>query len=200
MSIIYEVGQALYLNITNRCSNNCRFCVRKLKAGLVAGTDLWLEQEPTVDQVLEAIAAAPVHKYSEFVFCGYGEPMMRTFDVINLGKELKQRYSLPVRINTNGQANLICGRDITPLLAGRADAVSISLNAKNAKEYQLTCASEYGEAAFAALLDFAEKCTNYVPSVTFSVVNVMKQADIEACRQIARQAGVSFKIRNYVNS
>lgn len=200
MTIVYAVGQSLYLNITNRCSNRCWFCVRNKKDGLVDGSNLWLKQEPTVEQVLRSVSAATVKCYSEFVFCGYGEPMMRAYDVIELSRELKRRYLLPVRINTNGQGNLICGRDITPLMAEVIDAVSISLNAKNAGEYQRQCASEYGEAAFSALLDFAKRCTRYVPSVTFSVVDIMEQSDIAACREIARQTGVGFKIRHYVGS
>lgn len=197
MTILYEVGTSLYINITNRCTNQCRFCVRNIKDGLVADTNLWLAQEPTVDEVLAAIHDASVANYSELVFCGYGEPMMRADDVIQLCRYLKRFYSVPVRINTNGQANLICGRDITPQLAGVVDSVSISLNAKNAREYQALCLSQYGEDAFAALLDFAAQCRKHVPNVALSVVDLMAKDDIFACREIARKIGVHFKIRHY---
>ena len=43
---VYEFGDSLYLNITNRCPNNCEFCIRNIKDG-VSGNDLWLLKEPT---------------------------------------------------------------------------------------------------------------------------------------------------------
>lgn len=197
MTIIYEVGTSLYLNITNRCTNHCLFCIRNSQDGVGSDINLWLDREPTVAEILTAIHSVDVTGYSEFVFCGYGEPMVRAYDVIELSRILKRLYPTPIRINTNGQANLICGKDITAQLAGLVDAVSISLNAKNAQEYQLLCLSQYGEAAFPALLDFAAKCSTYIPSVTLSVVDLMEKADIEACREIARQIDVGFKIRHY---
>jgi TatD family-associated radical SAM protein len=197
MTITYELGNALYINITNRCSNRCSFCVRNNPRGVAEGIHLWLEREPAVEEVLADVRKHGVHKYKEFVFCGYGEPMMRARDVIEIGKRLKAEFGKPVRINTNGQANLICGQDITPQLAGVADAVSISMNARNSKEYQRLCLSDYGEEAYAAMLDFAVKCKRHVPEVVLSVVDVMAPEDIEACRTIARQLGIAFRVRQF---
>ncbi|MCE5287035.1 MAG: TatD family nuclease-associated radical SAM protein [Pelosinus sp.] len=197
MMITYEVGQALYLNITNRCSNDCTFCVRNNPDGM-QGLDLWLEREPTVEEVLADIARREVSSYKELVFCGFGEPLSRFSEILEISRQVKKLYSLPIRINTNGQGSLIAGRDITPDFEGLIDAVSISLNAKNQAEYQAVCLSQYGEAAFAGLLDFAAKARKYIPKVILSVVDIMPAEDIEACREIAKKIGVQFRVRKFV--
>jgi len=197
MMISYEVADSLYLNITNRCSNDCSFCVRNNPDGM-QGMDLWLDREPTVDEVLADIATRDIDNYKELVFCGFGEPLSRFADLIEIGKKVKQLYSIPIRINTNGQSNLMAGRDITCELKDVVDAVLISLNAKNQTEYQALCKSIYGESAFVAVLDFAARCRLYIPTVVLSVVDVMPQEDIVACKEIARQIGVELKVRSLV--
>lgn len=198
MIITYELGQSLYINITNRCSNCCTFCIRDKADGVGDGIDLWLEREPTVAEIVADIEQRDVSRYKELVFCGYGEPLMRAVEVIEIGKILKNKFAAtPIRINTNGQANLIYGKDITPQLQGLVDYISISLNAKNGQAYQALCQSEYGEKAFAAILDFAVKCKQYIPKVVLTVVDVLPAEDIEACREIARRIGVDFRVRHY---
>jgi len=198
VTVAYELGNALYLNITNRCSNSCSFCVRNDVQGIGDGINLWLTREPTVDEVVAEVEKRGIAKYTEIVFCGYGEPMLRAYDVIAICKKIKAMHNIPIRINTNGQANMICGEDITPQLAGWVDAVAISLNAKDGPSYQAMCQSDYGEAAFEGLLDFAVKCKRYVPQVTLSVVAVISEEDIKACREIARRIGVDFRVRGMI--
>jgi len=198
MTITYEVGNSLYINITNRCSNSCHFCIRNISDGVGSATSLWLEQEPTIKEVIEDIQRWDVASYKEFVFCGYGEPMMRAYDIIEICKELKAIYSIPIRINTNGQASLICGKDITPLLEGLVDAVSISMNARDKQAYQTICRSKYGDKAFAAMLDFAEKCKKHISKVTLTVVNVISAEDIQYCEEIAQRIGADFRVRYYL--
>lgn len=197
MTITYEWGDSLYINITNRCTNNCTFCVRNNQEGISRGMNLWLEREPTVSEVLADIQVRDIYKYREFVFCGYGEPMLRTYDIIEICRYLKSAYNMPIRINTNGHANLICGQDVTSQLAGLVDAVSISMNAKNSKEYQELCQSDYGEKAYEAMLAFAAKCKKYIPQVVLSVVDVMPDDNIQSCREIANRIGVDFRVRHY---
>ncbi|MFZ3130122.1 MAG: TatD family nuclease-associated radical SAM protein [Desulfosporosinus sp.] len=197
MTITYAIENSLYLNITNRCSNNCTFCVRNNSEGVVDRLNLWLEREPTVDEVLEDISKLEISNYKELVFCGYGEPMMRTFDLIEICKKLKDYYNIPLRINTNGQANLLNGYDITPLLEGLADTISISLNAKNKQEYQALCLSDFGETAFEGILDFAVKCKKHIPNVVLSVVDLISEEDIQACKLIAEGIGVDFRVRHF---
>lgn len=140
--IAYKLGDALYLNITNRCTNHCGFCIRD-KAPGVKGYHLWIEEEPSTREILEAIGDPT--PYSEVVFCGYGEPLMRLQTVLDVAKHLKKEYpQVQIRVNTNGQANLIYKEDVTPQFEGLVDAISISINAENAEVYQQICSSEFG--------------------------------------------------------
>lgn len=199
MTITYELGNSLYVNVTNRCSNACEFCVRTKHDGVNGKDNLWLDREPTVEEIKEDFGKRDIDKYDAVVFCGYGEPMMRADDVIEIAKWLKENNpSVRIRINTNGQANLIHKRDITPELGGVVDTVSISLNAENAQKYQRVCVSEFGEAAYEGLIEFARLAKEYVPEVIFSVVDVMSKEEIDACRRIAEDCGVIFRVREYI--
>jgi len=162
-------------------------------------SNLWLDREPTVDEIITAIQKRDLSKYQELVFCGYGEPMMRTPDILEICKKIKSVNKIPVRINTNGQANLIFERDITPSLEGCVDTISISMNASNKESYQAFCRSVYGDAAFDALLDFAAKCKRYVPHVVLTVVDIIPTQDIANCRAIANEIGVNFRVRQYID-
>ena len=200
MTITYELGNSLYVNITNRCSNACTFCVRNQHDNVNGKDNLWLDREPTLDEVKADFETRDLDKYDAVVFCGYGEPMMRTDIIVETSKWLKDRHpNLKIRINTNGQANLIYNRDVTPKLCGIIDCVSISLNAENAEKYQQICKSQFGTAAYPALLEFACLAKRYVPEVVLSVVDkVMSESEIEACRKIAEDCGVSFRVREYI--
>ncbi|HEX2939003.1 MAG TPA: TIGR04100 family radical SAM protein [Ruminiclostridium sp.] len=197
MTITYRLDDSLYVNMTNRCSNRCDFCIRNFGEGIGESGDLWLDREPTVEE-----ASGDIIKNAggcrELVFCGYGEPLMRFDDVVAVIKKVKPIINIPVRINTNGQADLIHGRETSRELAGLVDTVSISLNAPNAKEYEEVCHSDYGEKAYDAILKYAADCKKYVPNVVFSVVDVMDSEDIEKCRKIAEQTGVKFRVRKMI--
>lgn len=196
MNIAYEFEGALYVNLTNRCTNKCKFCIRYTPSG-VDGIDLWLLKEPTVEEIKEALVAADYKKYDEIVFCGYGEPMLRWEEVLATARFIRETSSAKIRINTNGHANRAAGKDITPMLKGLVDVISISLNAKNAKEYQEICVSDYGEDGFYEMLEFAKKAKSYVPEVVLSVVDTISDEDIEACRKIAEEIGVTYRVRAY---
>ena len=131
----------------------------------------------------------------EVVFCGYGEPLMRLRVVIDVAKHLKRHIGLPIRVNTNGQANRIYGEDVTPQLEGLIDIVSISLNAENAEKYNEICHPEYGEDAFYSILEFTRKSKNHVPKVIVSVVDV-PNIDLEKSRKLAEELDVEFRIRS----
>lgn len=197
MTICYVLENVLYINLTNRCTNRCTFCVRDKDCG-IGDVNLWLEREPTVDEIIKDVDRFNPEKYKEVVFCGYGEPTMRLDDLLKVAKHIKEKYSVRTRINTNGQANLYFEEDITPKLKGLIDCVSISLNAKNAKEYDELCLSDFGEDAFFGLIDFAKKCKNQVSEVIMSVVDVLPKEDIEECRKIAQDAGVRLRVRELI--
>ena len=198
MTITYEVGNGLYVNTTNRCSNACEFCVRATVESYYG--DLWLENEPTVDEICESILTRDLSKYTEIVFCGYGEPTERIDDILAVARRVKAVCNLPIRINTNGQGSMIAGRDITPELAGLIDVVSISLNTADAESYQAICHSRFGTAAYQGLLDFAKAAKRYVPKVVLSVVDTtIPDAEIEECRKIAEYCGVTLRVREFIS-
>ena len=206
MTITYEYEGALYVNLTNRCNCACEFCLRQGKAqgSIYTEDSLWLEREPTRQEALDSFLSRDVCAYREIVFCGYGEPTCRLDDLLWLVDQLKERFGEqlpPVRINTNGHANLIQGRDVCPELKGRIDTLSISLNAANAADYTALCHPAQGEAAYQAMLDFAKESAAYVPNVVMTIVDHGKRAEeIAACQEIAQNLGVSLRIRSFIDS
>lgn len=198
MTITYIVGNNLYVNTTNRCPNACEFCIRTKQDGYGNANSLWLDREPTKEEILEDILKRTLSDYHELVFCGYGEPFYRIDDIVWVAKNLKAIQPVTVRINTNGLADLMFGYSVSPKLEGAIDTVSISLNASNAKDYNAICHSEFGENAFEAMLTFAKTAKNYVPNVFFSVVDLIGEEEIEKCRKIAEDCEVGFTVRTEI--
>lgn len=200
MTITYRVGDSLYVNLTNRCTNNCSFCVRSVADGYYG--ELWLDHEPTVDEVVEAIIESDPTGYSEIVFCGYGEPTVRFYDMILIASRVKDLYpETKIRVNTNGHANLILGKDVTPLMRDVIDTVSISLNTASAEEYVKICAPRFGLEAYSGMLEFARLAKAHGCDVVFSVVKEsISDEDIEKCREIAADCGVKLKVRDMIRS
>lgn len=193
--ILYGYGEGIYLNITNRCPCRCEFCIRQATAALGDADSLWLAREPGVDEVIAEIVKWDLSGPGEMIFCGYGEPLVRLDEVLEICRYLRKHTQRRLRVNTNGLSDLIHRKETAPLLEGLFDAVSISLNAPNAQAYNALCHPDFGLAAFDAILRFTETVKNYVPDVTMSVVSVISEKDIEACRKIARGLGVKFRIR-----
>ncbi len=196
MNVVYEYQNNLYVNLTNRCTNKCKFCIRFTPSG-VDNIDLWLEHEPSTEEVIRALEEKNYKEYDEVIFCGYGEPMLQYEVLVEAAKYIKENSDLKIRINTNGHANRAAGKDITPLLEGIVDCISISLNAENAQKYNDICVCDYGEDGFYEMLDFAKKASKYVDEVVLSVVDVIGKDEIEACRKIAEETGVEFRVREY---
>ncbi|MCM0081494.1 YchF/TatD family DNA exonuclease [Geomonas sp. Red32] len=191
-TIAYMIRDSLYLNITNRCSNRCTFCP-KFDDFIVKGHELKLAHEPNFAEVMEAIAGHG--NFKEVVFCGYGEPLVRLDLVKEVARELKNR-GFAVRINTDGQANLVHGRNILPELAGIVDVLSVSLNAADAATYQNLCNTPFGEAGFRGICDFLKEATRYIPKVVASAVTV-PDLDVEKVRELALSLGAEFREREY---
>ena len=206
MTITYEYEGALYVNLTNKCNCACEFCLRQGRAegSIYTEDSLWLEREPTRREALDSFLSRDVCAYREIVFCGYGEPTYRLEDLLWLVDQLKERYGdrlPPVRINTNGHANLIHGRDVCPQLEGRIDTLSISLNAADAASYTALCHPAQGEAAWQAMLDFAKESTAYVPHVVMTIVDKDKTPqEIETCQKLAGSLGVKLRVRSFIDS
>jgi TatD family-associated radical SAM protein len=189
--ITYELGGKLYINITNRCTNDCSFCIRSNSKTFEY--NLWLDKEPDADQIIKEIGNA--EKYAEIVFCGFGEPMVRLPELLQVARYIK-KLGKKVRVDTNGQADLIWNRPVAPELSGLVDSISISLNAGSAEYYQKLCNSEFGEGAYESIIDFAKQCLKYIPEVTLSVVDVIPESEIEKCAAIAADIGAKFRVRN----
>lgn len=194
MTVSYTIGDSVYINITNKCPNNCTFCIRH--TGGMDDYSLWLDEDPSADEIIAAVGDP--RRYEEVVFCGFGEPLCNIDTVVRVARELKAKYpDIPLRVNTNGLANLIHGKDIVPDLAGLIDTISISLNAENAQKYVELCRPAHGEQAYYAMLDFAERCVGTIPKVVMSVVDG-QGIDLDACRRIAVSLGAEFRVRQHM--
>ncbi|HMB16844.1 MAG TPA: TatD family hydrolase [Pelovirga sp.] len=191
-TIAYQIRDSLYLNITNRCTNSCIFCA-KFNDFVVKGHELKLDHEPDIDEVMTAIGDPT--GYREIVFCGYGEPLLRLDLILTVARRLKEQ-GCRIRINTDGQANLVHGRNILPELSGLVDAISVSLNAADATTYQNLCQSRFGEQSFAAVTDFLRLAKDSIPDVTATMVTY-PGINIEACKELANKIGVEFRVREY---
>lgn len=204
MTITYEYEGALYVNLTNKCNCNCEFCLRhgRKEGSIYTEDSLWLEREPTRQEALDSFLSRDVCAYREIVFCGYGEPTYRIEDILWLVDRLKERFGgqlPPVRINTNGHANLFLGRDVAPLLQGRVDTISISLNGSTPEEYCAVTKPRQGVQAWDAMLDFARECREYVPHVVMTIVDKDKTPEeIARCRRLTEDLGVTLRIRAYI--
>ncbi len=190
---IYKIRNSLYLNITNRCTNACTFCAKR-RDFHVKGHLLELPAEPTVEEILSGIGDPT--GFDEVVFCGFGEPLLRLGEVKEIAAELKRRGAR-IRVNTDGLANLVHGRNVLPELSGLVDAVSVSLNAPDAQTYARICPNRYGAASFSALLDFLREAPKHIPSVSATAV-ALPGLDAEEVRRLAESIpGVSFRLRPF---
>ena len=195
-SILYRYGSRYYINMTNRCPCSCIFCVRDQTPTLGDADSLWLDREPTVQEVKDAPLAVDLSSSEEIVFCGYGEPTERFEDLKEIAAFIKNDLKKRVRLDTNGLGSLINGRDIVPELKGLVDSVSISLNAKDEEEYLHVTRSTFGPGSYTAVLKFIEECRATVNGVTVSVVGgYIPQESEDECARIAARMNVAFRVR-----
>lgn len=195
-TILYKVHHNLYVNLTNKCPCACTFCLRQTRDHMEDSGVLWLDHEPTTEEVITEFEKFDMSQYEEVVFCGFGEPTEALNVLLPVARYVKETFSKPVRINTNGLGNLIWNRDITPDFKGLIDTVSISLNTPNADEYHDLVRSKFGMQSFDAMLDFAKKCTAYVPHVVMTTVaTTISKEDEAQCQKICDDLGVTYRIR-----
>lgn len=192
----YIIDKSIYINLTNQCSNDCVFCVRNGEY-LNNGDGMWLQKEPTSDEIIKDLEKYDFSRYEEVVFCGYGEPTYKINEIEKIGKYLKDR-KIKIRINTNGQGNLIHKKDITPIICKYIDIISISLNEVTREKYQKICRSIYGEKAYDSIIEFAKLCVNQKKEVILSVVNIIDKKDIQQAKRIANTLGAKLRIREYI--
>ncbi len=196
MEILYKVHNHLYVNLTNKCPCACTFCLRQTMDRVGESDSLWLEREPTAEEVIADFANFDLSAFDELVFCGFGEPTEALPVLLQVADFFKETYKKPIRLNTNGMGNLIWQRDITPDLAGRIDTISISLNHPDPAKYQALVQSKFGDGSFAAMLDFAKRATAHVPTVVMSTVDTTISHEEEArCQKICDEIGAVYRIR-----
>jgi len=198
MVILYEVHKGLYVNMTNKCPCACTFCLRQTRDEMNGSGSLWLEREPSVEEVKAEFAKFDMTKYEEVVFCGFGEPTERLDDVMEVARFVKNTLGKRTRINTNGLADLIHGRNTAPDFEGAIDVVSISLNTPNKERYLELTRSKFGIESFDAMLKFADNVKNYVGEVILSTVSTtLTKEEEEECAAICKKIGVTYRIRPF---
>ncbi|MCX6174687.1 MAG: YchF/TatD family DNA exonuclease [Ignavibacteriales bacterium] len=192
LSFTYQIGEALYINVTNQCNADCVFCDRKGEA-VINGYNLKMSksEEPKAEVYIKEISDPK--KYKEIVFCGYGEPTIRWEVVKQVAKYVKE-FGGNTRMNTDGHGNFINKRDITSELKGLIDTVSISLNSTDPVQYGKLMRVD--STMHEEMLDFARKAKNYT-HVVLSIVG-LSEVDSEAAKKfVAEEVGVDFREREY---
>lgn len=198
MVILYEAYGNLYINITNRCPCACTFCLRQTRDEMEGSGSLWLEREPTVEEIKAEFDKFDVEKYGEIVFCGFGEPTERLDDMLEVCRFIRTNFDKKIRINTNGLCDLIHGRDTAPMFSGLADIISISLNTPNKERYLELTRSKFGIDSFDAMLKFAENVGKYVENVVLSTVaTTLTEEEEKECAEICRKIGAVYRIRPF---
>jgi len=170
-TVAYRAGGSIYLNVTNRCSSSCEFCIREWADG-VYGEDLRLDHEPERDEVTRAIEVAFMDgSAEEVVFCGFGEPTMRLHVVLAVTEWLRLRR-IRSRLDTNGHGELLNPDVDVPAALATAglDAVTVSLNAATPEEYDRVCRPVFTK-SYRAVLRFAEQCLAHGIETTLTAVD-----------------------------
>ena len=196
--LVYSLENKIYINLTNRCTNDCIFCLRNDKDD-VCGQTLWLESEDiTADDVISQLKNFELSK--EVVFCGYGEPLLK-FEVLRqVAIYIKEHYpNVRIRINTNGHANFIYKKNVAAELAGIVDEISVSLNAPTSEEYDELSQPKFKN-AYEEVKKFIKCCSEAGIKTDASIVNGYKgrRLDVEKCRQIAEELGATLRVREWI--
>ena len=198
LNFTYLVRNSVYINLTNRCPCSCTFCLRNNADGVFGSGSLWLEHEPTVEEVCQSLDSWKLDQYDEVVFCGYGEPTVRLDALLKIAQCIRSKSDVKIRINTNGLTDLIWKEKTASKLQGLVDVVSISLNASNKEKYLELTRSKFGINSYDAMLQFAQDCVKYVPKVVMTIVDVVTSPEEQKeCEKICRERGITLRIRPY---
>ena len=204
--LVYELDGKIYINLTNKCTNDCIFCLRKDKDD-VKGQTLWLDDENSgvndvVEQYEKILRQKPDNDNSEVIFCGYGEPLLKLDVLKEVAKYIKEKYpQTKIRINTNGHANYVYKRDIVPELKGLIDTISVSLNGESSSEYDELSKPVF-EGAYDEVKKFIKSCSDNGFETVASVVEGYKgrHLNLNKCEQIATDLGAKFRVREWIKN
>ncbi len=198
--IVYSYKDNVYLNITNKCPCACTFCIRSQKDAIGSANSLWLEHNPTFEEVKTALDNYNLDNCKEIIFCGYGEPT-NSYDVlIKTAKYIRENLKIKTRINTNGLGNLINNESIVKELCENIDFISISLNCSNKEDYLKIVRPKFGIESFDAMLDFARECKKHTDNVMLSVVDVIGDEEVAKCKEIAENINIPLRVRVFSGS
>ncbi len=196
--IIYTLDGGVYLNITNKCPCNCAFCIRSKGDAVGDAKKLWFDEEPSIEDIKEAIDKYDFTKVDKAVFCGYGEPTNALDKLIESAKYLKTiNPDIYLRLNTNGLSDLINGRSTAKEISEVFDCVSVSLNDPDSEKYDKITRNIFPGKAFDAMLEFTRQCVKYCKKVRMTVVDVIPPEDIEKSRKICESIGADFVVRSF---
>ena len=203
-NLLYFLYEKAYINITNMCTNMCKFCVRDIKDDVV-GSNLWLDKENVkAEDVIEQINhnKEKIAVHNELIFCGYGEPLAKFEEVKKIAEYVKKTMpNVKIRINTNGHGNFLAKKNVVPELKGIIDSISISLNAQNEEEYNKISQPKI-ENAYSEMLKFANECIKEGIDTTLSIVTNFEpekyNIDVEKCKEIAKNIGAKFRNREWI--
>ena len=195
MTLLYPIENSLYVNITNLCCCKCVFCVRDITDSVGGSDSLWLDHEPTIDELKAELEKFNLDEYEEVVFCGYGEPLMRINEVVEFANYIKTKKNIKIRVNTNGLSDLIHKKKTAVLLKDAIDAVSISLNAPNEEVYLEVAKPAFGMKSFDAMLSFAKDCKTCIKEVCFSVVDEITDEEIRQSQELADSLDIPLRVR-----
>ena len=198
MTIFYKFEGKMYINITNGCPCRCVFCIRNNGDSVSDNDSLWLEHEPSLDEITAAFEAFDKRWITDAVFCGYGEPTVRADMLVKTAEYIKSHSDMSIRLNTNGLVKLIHPDFDINRFKGVIDSVSVSLNAPNAKRYNEVTRPSFGERAFEAMIDFSVAMKDICPKVGFTVVDIIGEDEIEECRRISEELQIPLRVRKYV--
>lgn len=205
MTVTYEAGENLYVNITNRCPCACTFCIRNNGDGAYGSDPLWLEHEPDMAEMQADLAKRDLAKYKDIVFCGYGEPLMRLKFACELAAYLREiAPGACLRLNTNGLADLYNAKEASGTAAEQVaevfDKVSISLNGGSTEVYnRVTRPQGGGDAPYQTMLHFAQVCREKGMDVLFTVVDVISEEEIAKAQEMADTLGIPMEVREYIH-
>lgn len=207
--LVYLLDEKIYINLTNRCTNDCIFCLRKDKDDVV-GQTLWLDNEnSTAKDVIKQFELKKnelinVHHspFTEVIFCGYGEPMLK-FDVLKqVAEYIKKQYpETKIRVNTNGHANYVYKKNIVPECKGLIDEFSVSLNGATKEEYNELSQPKFDQ-AYEEVKKFIKACSDENISVVASIVEGYKgrHLNLNKCEKIANELGAKFRVREWIKN
>ncbi|WP_246540255.1 TatD family nuclease-associated radical SAM protein [sulfur-oxidizing endosymbiont of Gigantopelta aegis] len=190
-TLVYTIGENLYINLTDRCTLACEFCPKIQGSMDVHEYNLLLSHRHQVDEYIEKIGDPS--QYEEIVFCGFGEPTLRLKALLEVATYCKQAGAR-VRVNTDGLGNLVNKRNILPDMAKCVDALSVSMNAQNEEVYDRHCVPAL-KGSFDSMLDFLRLAPDFIPDTTATAIDGLEGVDVEACEAKAHELGIKFRRR-----